>query len=67
MVGTEIVLNLVHGQIRKGVRSVIKNERGATMTEYALVLVAVLALAAGMFKSLGGKVGAAATKAGSQL
>jgi Flp pilus assembly pilin Flp len=67
MIATEIALNIAQGQIRKNVRRFIKNERGATMTEYALVMVAVLVVAAGMFKALGSKVGAAVTSAGSQL
>jgi Flp pilus assembly pilin Flp len=41
--------------------------RGASMVEYALLLVAVLLLAAGAFKVLGPKVGTAATRAGTQL
>lgn len=41
--------------------------RGASMVEYALLLVAVLLLAAAAYKSLGPKVGAAATNAGMQL
>jgi len=41
--------------------------RGASMVEYALLLVAILLLAAGAYKALGPKVGAAATNAGGQL
>jgi Flp pilus assembly pilin Flp len=37
------------------------------MVEYALLLVAILLLAAGAYKALGPKVGAAATNAGGQL
>jgi len=37
--------------------------RGAGMVEYALLLVAVLILAAGAFKALGGKVATGATEA----
>jgi Flp pilus assembly pilin Flp len=45
----------------------IKKVRGASMVEYALLLVAILLLAAGAFKALGPKVGTAATRSGSQL
>ena len=45
----------------------VKKVRGASMVEYALLLVAVLLLAAGAFKALGPKTGAAATRAGGQL
>jgi Flp pilus assembly pilin Flp len=45
----------------------VKKVRGASMVEYALLLVAVVLLAAGAFKVLGPKVGKAATKAGSEL
>ena len=44
-----------------------KDTRGASMVEYALLLVAVLLLAAGAYKALGPKVGAAAVNAGTQL
>ena len=46
---------------------IIKKVRGASMVEYALLLVAILLLAAGAFKALGPKVGTAATRSGSQL
>jgi Flp pilus assembly pilin Flp len=42
-------------------------KRGASMVEYALLLVAVLLLAAAAYKALGPKVGQAATKSGAQL
>ncbi|MBX3225738.1 MAG: hypothetical protein KIT84_30825 [Labilithrix sp.] len=45
----------------------IKKVRGASMVEYALLLVAILLLAAGAFKALGPKVGAAAKNSGGQL
>lgn len=45
----------------------IKKVRGASMVEYALLLVAILLLAAGAFKALGPKVGTSATRAGGQL
>lgn len=67
MVAQEIALNLFQGQVRKTVRRYIKNERGATMTEYAMVLFAVLVVAAGLFKTMGGKVNTGAEKAGSLL
>ena len=41
----------------------LKNKKGATMVEYALLLVAVLLLAAGAYRALGPTVGAAATHA----
>jgi Flp pilus assembly pilin Flp len=41
--------------------------RGASMVEYALLLVAILLLAAGAYKALGPKVGQAAANAGGQL
>jgi Flp pilus assembly pilin Flp len=41
--------------------------RGASMVEYALLLVAILLLAAGAFKALGPKVGTAASRAGAQI
>ena len=41
--------------------------RGATMVEYALLLVAVLLLAAAAFKALGPLAGGAATRSGAQL
>jgi Flp pilus assembly pilin Flp len=46
---------------------IVKKVRGASMVEYALLLVAILLLAAGAFKALGPKVGTAATRSGSQL
>ena len=46
---------------------IIKKVRGASMVEYALLLVAILLLAASAFKALGPKVGTAATRSGSQL
>jgi len=46
---------------------IIKKVRGASMVEYALLLVAILLLAAGAFKALGPKVGSAATRSGSNL
>jgi Flp pilus assembly pilin Flp len=44
-----------------------KSVRGASMVEYALLLVAVLLLSAAAFKSLGPKIGQAATGAGAHL
>ncbi len=43
------------------------SRRGAGMVEYALLLVAVLILAAGAFKALGGKVATGATNASQQF
>jgi Flp pilus assembly pilin Flp len=51
-------------QMNKIVKKVV---RGASMVEYALLLVAILLLAAGAFKALGPKVGQAATNSGAQL
>jgi Flp pilus assembly pilin Flp len=48
-------------------KKLVKTIRGASMVEYALLLVAVVLLAAGAFKLLGPKVGNAATNAGKQL
>ena len=48
-------------------KKLINKVRGASMVEYALLLVAILLLAAGAFKALGPKVGTAATRSGSQL
>lgn len=48
-------------------KKLMKKSRGASMVEYALLLVAILLLAAGAFKALGPKVGNAATRSGSQL
>jgi Flp pilus assembly pilin Flp len=41
--------------------------RGASMVEYALLLVAILILAAAAFKTLGGKVMEGATKSTQQF
>lgn len=46
---------------------IVKKVRGASMVEYALLLVAILLLAAGAFRALGPRVGTAATTAGSVL
>ena len=46
---------------------IMKKVRGASMVEYALLLVAILLLAAGAFKALGPKVGQAAKNSTSQL
>ena len=48
-------------------KKLISKVRGASMVEYALLLVAVLLLAAGAYKALGPKVGKAADNAGGQL
>ena len=45
----------------------VKNEKGATLVEYALVLFAILILVAGAFKKLGGATSAGATKATAEL
>lgn len=46
---------------------IVKKVRGASMVEYALLLVAILLLAAGGFKLLGPKVGEAARRGAGQL
>jgi Flp pilus assembly pilin Flp len=46
---------------------IIKKVRGASMVEYALLLVAILLLAAGAFKALGPKVGNTATRSAGML
>lgn len=48
-------------------KSLIKNRRGASMVEYALLLVAILLVAAAIFKKLGASTGSAATRAGAEL
>ena len=48
-------------------KKLINKVRGASMVEYALLLVAVLLLAAGAYKLLGPTVGEAATNATGQL
>jgi Flp pilus assembly pilin Flp len=46
---------------------ILNKVRGASMVEYALLLVAILLLAAGAFKALGPKVSSAAQNGGNQL
>ena len=48
-------------------KKMIQKVRGASMVEYALLLVAILLLAAGAFKALGPKVGGAASRSGGVL
>lgn len=45
----------------------VSKTRGATMVEYALLIVAVMLLAAGMYRTLGGTVGRNATRANAEL
>lgn len=47
--------------------TLVKKVRGASMVEYALLLVAVLILAAAAVKSIGPKVGTAGTNAAAEL
>jgi Flp pilus assembly pilin Flp len=47
--------------------TLLKDKKGASMVEYALLLVAILLLAAGAYKALGPKVSAAASSAGGVL
>lgn len=51
----------------KNTKKLLATTRGASMVEYALLLVAVLILAAAAYKQLGPKVGGAATTAGGNL
>lgn len=44
-----------------------RDKRGASLVEYALLLVGILLLAAAAVKALGPKVGQAATNSGAQL
>ncbi len=48
-------------------KKITLKSRGASMVEYALLLVAILLLAAAAFKALGPRVGQAATNAQGQL
>jgi len=48
-------------------QSLLRDTRGATAVEYALMLVAILLIVAGAFKTLGQKVGEKANKAASEL
>lgn len=48
-------------------KSLLRDTRGATAVEYALMLVAILLIVAGAFKTLGQKVGEKANKAASEL
>ena len=47
--------------------SLVHDRRGATAVEYALMLVAILLIVAGAFKTLGQKVGEKANKAATEL
>ncbi len=47
--------------------SLLRDSRGATAVEYALMLVAILLIVAGAFKTLGQKVGEKANKAATEL
>ena len=66
LTSSESVGNKEDTTTMKKVRS-FKDSRGASMVEYALLLVAILLLAAGAYKALGPKVGQAAANAGGQL
>jgi Flp pilus assembly pilin Flp len=41
---------------KNSIKSLVKNEKGATAVEYALMLVAILILVAAAFKALGAQV-----------
>ena len=45
----------------------IKNNKGATMVEYAILLALILVIAAAMFKTLGSSVNTAAKDANSKF
>lgn len=45
----------------------LKDQKGASMVEYALLLVAILLLAAGAYRAIGPKVSTAASSAGNTL
>ena len=48
-------------------KKMVNKVRGASMVEYALLLVAILLLAAGAFKALGPKLGTAASRTGQNI
>ncbi|MBK6691918.1 MAG: Flp family type IVb pilin [Myxococcales bacterium] len=48
-------------------KSLLRDKGGATAVEYALMLVAILIIVAGAFKTLGNKVSEKANSAASQL
>jgi Flp pilus assembly pilin Flp len=48
-------------------KSLLRDTRGATAVEYALMLVAVLLIVAGAFKTLGQKVSEKANRAATEL
>lgn len=48
-------------------RRLFTNRRGASMVEYAVLLIGILVIAAVAYKALGPKVGQAAVNAGAQL
>lgn len=53
--------------LAKTKKSLLADRGGATAVEYALMLVAILLIVAGAFKTLGQKVGEKANKAASEL
>ena len=60
--------DMVHrNQTSPGKQSLLRDTKGATAVEYALMLVAILLIVAGAFKSLGQAVGTKAESAASQL
>ena len=48
-------------------KSLLHDKRGATAVEYALMLVAILLIVAGAFKTLGQKVSEKANRASTEL
>jgi Flp pilus assembly pilin Flp len=51
----------------KAQKLVSKKFRGATMVEYALLIIAIMLLAAGAYRKLGAQVGTNADKSTSEL
>ncbi len=56
-----------NGSVSLSLSKAARGRRGATMVEYALLLVAVLLMAAAAFKNLGPRIGVAATNTAQQF
>lgn len=54
-------------QTMKKAQALVKKTRGASMVEYALLIVAIMLLAAGLMRALGKQVGDNASKSTSEL
>jgi Flp pilus assembly pilin Flp len=50
-------------EVRGSIRRLVRNRRGATMVEYAVLLVLILVAAAATFRTLGAGVGKGAASA----